>query len=335
MAIKIVQTYKLCSEQLSSQDHYDYGMRAVITVLRTAGNLKRSQPEAMEDVLVLRAVTDVNMPKFLSPDKPLFLGIVQDLFPGVVLPEPDRTDFLESLGDACQGQCYGKKSSSQPLIAVDEFVKKVIEIYEMMVVRHGFMVVGLPFAGKSCALKMLKNTMDDLHVRYPADPRWSSVHMTKVNPKSILMDHLYGCFDAVTHEWSDGVLAISYRNFAKNRVGHEGDRKWLVFDGPVDAVWIENMNTVLDDNRKLCLMSGEIIAMSNDMSMIFETIDLSVASPATVSRCGMIYMEPGQLGWLPHLQAWLNHLMEFNPAYPFRPARRILEDAEDEVPNSP
>lgn len=117
------------------------------------------------------------------------------------------------------------------------------------------------------------------------------------------MGELYGEFNALTQEWTDGIASTMIRT-AVGLTTENDEYQWVVFDGPVDALWIENMNTVLDDNMTLCLANGERIKLNAKMHMLFEVQDLAVASPATVSRCGMVYLPPENLGWRPCVTSW-------------------------------
>ena len=86
--------------------------------------------------------------------------------------------------------------------------------------------------------------------------------------------------------------------------------KWIVLDGPVDTLWIESMNTVMDNNKQLTLINGDRIQMSSHMSLVFEVQDLAVASPATVSRAGMVYVDVLDLGWRTYVKSWLERMFE-------------------------
>ncbi|XP_008570797.1 PREDICTED: dynein heavy chain 1, axonemal [Galeopterus variegatus] len=297
LAKKITTTFKLSSEQLSSQDHYDFGMRAVKTVISAAGNLKRENPSMNEELICLRAIRDVNVPKFLQEDLKLFSGIVSDLFPTIKEEEIDYGILDKAIRKACE---------KNNLKDVEGFLTKCIQLYETTVVRHGLMLVGPTGSGKSNCYRVLAAAMTSLKGQPSISGGvYEAVNYYVLNPKSITMGQLYGEFDLLTHEWTDGIFSSLIRADA---ITSDTNKKWYMFDGPVDAVWIENMNTVLDDNKKLCLSSGEIIKLTEAMTMMFEVQDLAVASPATVSRCGMVYLEPSILGLMPFVECWLKKL---------------------------
>ena len=142
----MTKLYKLSSEQLSQQDHYDFGMRAVKSVLVMAGSLKRAEPEIPEDVILIRAMQDSNIPKFLSHDIPLFNGIIEDLFPGINIPARDQLKIIAKLTKKCE-ECK--------VIGTDNFIEKNLQLNETLKVRFGVMLVGPPMGSKSTIVRTL------------------------------------------------------------------------------------------------------------------------------------------------------------------------------------
>ncbi|KAL7743998.1 hypothetical protein ACLKA6_001232 [Drosophila palustris] len=292
LARKMVQMYQLCSQQLSQQNHYDFGMRAVKSVLVMAGALKRAAPNQREDITLIAALRDSNIPKFLADDAILFRGILSDLFPGVELPDSQHPHLEASLRIGL------RLKSLQP---VPTTIRKCLQLYETMCVRWGVMTVGPTGGGKSVVLHALEFALAHLFENEIQDPNFRPVVIQTMNPKAVNMNELYGYVDTKTLEWQDGLLGLAVRTAVNVE---EEIHQWIMCDGPVDAVWIENLNTVLDDNKMLCLANSERIKLSAWIHMLFEVQDLLQASPATVSRCGMVYVDPGDLGWIPLVDTW-------------------------------
>ncbi|XP_070629208.1 dynein axonemal heavy chain 9 isoform X7 [Bos indicus] len=285
LARKFITLYQLCKELLSKQDHYDWGLRAIKSVLVVAGSLKRGDPDRPEDQVLMRSLRDFNVPKIVTDDMPVFLGLIGDLFPALDVPRRRDLHF-EAL--------VRKAVVELKLQAEDNFVLKVVQLEELLAVRHSVFVVGSAGTGKSQVLRSLHKTYQIMKRR----PVW-----TDLNPKAVTNDELFGIINPATREWKDGLFSSIMRELAN--ITHDGP-KWILLDGDIDPMWIESLNTVMDDNKVLTLASNERIPLNPTMRLLFEISHLHTATPATVSRAGILYINPADLGWNPPVSSWID-----------------------------
>ena len=288
LARKFVTLYRLCRDLLSKQDHYDWGLRAIKSVLVVAGTFKRAEPDIKEDMLLFRALRDFNYPKIAQVDLGIFNGLLGDLFPKVEIPRKANLEFEKIIGNV---------SKENHLIDDPAFTLKVVQLGELLEIRHCVFVMGPPGAGKTTTWKTLakantaagnKTTTQDL------------------DPKTISTKELYGYTNMSTREWKNGLLSHYMQYFSEETV--DGKPKWIILDGDLDANWIESMNSVMDDNKLLTLANNGRIVVKDYMRLIFEIRDLKFATPATVSRAGILYISDDsglQRTWF--IESWLNY----------------------------
>uniref|UniRef100_A0A8D3BTI9 Dynein axonemal heavy chain 11 n=1 Tax=Scophthalmus maximus TaxID=52904 RepID=A0A8D3BTI9_SCOMX len=282
---KFISLYTLCKELLSKQDHYDWGLRAIKSVLVVAGSLKREDRNRPEEQVLMRALRDFNLPKIVTSDVPIFLGLISDLFPQLDVPRK-RDPELEN--------AVRQSVSELRLQPEENFILKVTQLEELLAVRHSVFVVGGPGTGKSQILKTLHRTYANMKMK----PVWNDI-----NPKAVTTDELFGYLHPATREWKDGLFSSTMRELTS--VAHDGP-KWIVLDGDIDPMWIESLNTVMDDNKVLTLASNERISLSSSMRLLFEISHLKAATPATVSRAGILYVNPQDLGWSSYVTSWID-----------------------------
>lgn len=158
---------------------------------------------------------------------------------------------------------------------------------ELLAVRHSVFIVGNAGTGKTEIWKTLHKTYSNQNLK----PIFNDL-----NPKGVTNDELFGIINPATREWKDGLFSTIMRD--QSNITEDGP-KWMILDGDIDPMWIESLNTLMDDNKVLTLASNERIALTKDMRLLFEVSDLKYATPATVSRAGILYINSADLGWYP------------------------------------
>uniref|UniRef100_A0A5K3FEA9 Dynein heavy chain, cytoplasmic n=2 Tax=Mesocestoides corti TaxID=53468 RepID=A0A5K3FEA9_MESCO len=300
---KVVPLFKLCDEQLSPQSHYDFGLRALKSVLVSAGNVKRDRIKRIKDEMqsrsetinesniaehlpeqeiLIQSIMETMVPKLVAQDIPLLHSLLKDVFPGIAYTASSMDSLRRELKRVCEEMylvyCDDTTDASTSGAL---WVEKVLQLYQITCIHHGLMMVGPSGSGKSMAWRALLKALERV------EGVEGVAHV--IDPKSISKDSLYGYLDPNTREWTDGLFTHTLRKIIDSIRGESLKRQWIIFDGDVDPEWVENLNSVLDDNKLLTLPNGERLGIPPNVRIMFEVQDLRFATLATVSRCGMVW----------------------------------------------
>jgi dynein heavy chain 1 len=236
LAGKIVDLFLLCEKRMSKQRHYDFGLRALKTLLVSAGALKRQALEgkgdlsgealavAEENALVVGACNNV-LPKLVAEDMSVFEEVLNETFPGSAVAAMDDEEARAAIMSIC---------IERSLVPLEPFMQKILQLKQVLEMRHGVMIVGR--AGKSAALRVLLQALEKID--------GTKGEMYIIDPKAISKDRLYGSLDGTTLEWTDGVFTCLLRRIIDNQKGEAERRHWIVFDGDIDVSAVTSFKTL-------------------------------------------------------------------------------------------
>ncbi|VDP65400.1 unnamed protein product [Schistosoma mattheei] len=248
-----------------------------------------------EQEILIQSVMETMVPKLVAEDIPLLYSLLNDVFPGVHYSQSAMEKLRCELRRVCEEMYLvydesglDNQNGSDGAVQLPGgnsgaslWVQKVLQLYQITCIHHGLMMVGPSGSGKSTAWRVLLKALERV------EGVEGVAHV--IDPKSISKESLYGCLDPNTREWSDGLFTHILRKIIDSIRGESFKRQWIIFDGDVDPEWVENLNSVLDDNKLLTLPNGERLSIPPNVRIMFEVQDLRYATLATVSRCGMVW----------------------------------------------
>ncbi|KAI8520697.1 hypothetical protein Bbelb_004510 [Branchiostoma belcheri] len=266
---------------------------------RKAGNPNMLTPAAkVEHSMVSDALQECIAPRLRGQDLVTFTGILKDTFAG--LPDTELTRQF-SLGVE---PAMVQKAQEKGLIPHVPWISKCMSLYALSQVHKGIIVAGSPASGKSSCIATLVEALSSISAPTPSTHRHgksamgTSHKLLRLNP--LVVDDYGLVFGHLNqnHDWVDGIFTHAWKKACRNK-----STTWLCLDGPLNAGWADNFSSVLDNDNTFHLPNGDRLPLSDNVRLLFETTELKFASPATISRAGIVYMDKNVLGWRPIAQA--------------------------------
>ncbi|XP_046919270.2 cytoplasmic dynein 2 heavy chain 1-like [Dermatophagoides farinae] len=311
---KIPCWFEFAQGSMSQQKHYDWGLRTIKACLESSGRrlnqnrmamkmdeTSNSNEYQMEIALVIDTLRQQIKSKLVDTDALKFDGLIEAVFGSEYIvdfnskqtqPIQMNSESNDLLVDIVE-KCFNDNN----LIHNEYQMEKILQLYEQIQTRFGVVLIGPSGSGKTTIWQMLRHSLEQLSKTSTMN-KSSIIDVIIINPKSMPRSRLFGYIDDDTREWHDGLFSAKSREITRNNDDGGNDNNvshtmnWIIFDGDIDPDWVEALNSVLDDNRVLTLPSGERIDFDlNHCRILFETTSLKNASPATISRLGVVSID--------------------------------------------
>ncbi|XP_053397319.1 dynein axonemal heavy chain 5-like isoform X6 [Mercenaria mercenaria] len=264
----------------------------------------------VEHAIVAQTIEEIMAPRLTGETMQIFKNIVKDTF--AALPEPPPV--IGAISARTRGfdidQALEAKAKERGLIPHKPWLSKCNQLYNLSSIHHGLIVAGPPGSGKSTCIQTLidalssapKASMSRVSSGSKGSSSSEKMHkLIRINPLVVDESDLMFGYLTPSNDWVDGIFTNACKKANRNL-----SKTWLCLDGPLNTGWADNFNSVLNSDKVLHLRNGDKLFLSDNINIIFETARLPEASPSTVARCGILYIDKDVVGWKPIAKAWLD-----------------------------
>ncbi|SSD59863.1 related to Dynein heavy chain, cytoplasmic [Saccharomycodes ludwigii] len=271
ISIRIHEFFTLLKTKLSSQYHYNFGLRTLKSIIRKCSQLK-STGIKLDENLLLQCISQQVEPILINSD----LCIFKELFTHVF------GDFAIPMFDANIEGKFEANLVSKGYVPSLNLLTKCKEFWNMLSSNQAIILNGEAGCGKTTIWETVKSTFEEV------EKTTIAAHI--IDTKTLTKEELYGSLDSVTFEWTDGIFTNILRNINDPDLPSFDKHNWIIFDSDLDPTYVETLNSVLDDNKVFTLPNGERLNIPETLSIIFEIDNINHATQATISRCNVIWV---------------------------------------------